>query len=50
MTSVLAPAPEIHSADDVGLRFRVADPEPAPDILDEWGVQSFPASDPPANW
>lgn len=20
------------------------------DIVDEWGVQSFPASDPPANW
>jgi hypothetical protein len=22
----------------------------ARDIVDEWGVQSFPASDPPANW
>ena len=20
------------------------------DIVDEWGAQSFPASDPPANW
>ena len=20
------------------------------DIVDEWGIQSFPASDPPANW
>jgi hypothetical protein len=20
------------------------------DIVEEWGVQSFPASDPPANW
>jgi len=20
------------------------------DIVDEWGTQSFPASDPPANW
>jgi hypothetical protein len=20
------------------------------DVVDEWGVQSFPASDPPANW
>jgi hypothetical protein len=20
------------------------------DMVDEWGVQSFPASDPPANW
>jgi hypothetical protein len=23
---------------------------PVEDIVDEWGVQSFPASDPPANW
>ncbi len=27
---------------------------PAPvddwDLVDEWGAQSFPASDPPANW
>ncbi len=23
---------------------------PAPDIVDVWGLASFPASDPPANW
>jgi len=23
---------------------------PLTDIVEEWGLQSFPASDPPANW
>jgi hypothetical protein len=23
---------------------------PGPDIVDVWGIDSFPASDPPANW
>jgi hypothetical protein len=27
------------------------DPEQTtPDWVEEWGLQSFPASDPPANW
>jgi hypothetical protein len=25
-------------------------PGPTPDIVDQWGMASFPASDPPANW
>lgn len=23
---------------------------PARDVVEEWGIQSFPASDPPSNW
>jgi hypothetical protein len=25
-------------------------PEPRVDIVEQWGLESFPASDPPANW
>jgi hypothetical protein len=29
---------------------RVAAATSASDIVDQWGLQSFPASDPPSNW
>ncbi len=32
-------------------RHATADPVvPVPDVVEEWGMQSFPASDPPSNW
>ena len=38
-TSPAAPAPPAEGEDTH-----------AWDIVEEWGLQSFPASDPPANW
>ena len=36
---------------DALVRVRRAGPDlPLDDIVDQWGQQSFPASDPPANW
>jgi hypothetical protein len=35
----------------IAIQSEVTKPLPAPvDIVEEWGLQSFPASDPPANW
>ena len=37
--------------DGVPVRVDVAvAPRPPSDIVDEWGVQTFPTSEPPANW
>jgi hypothetical protein len=35
---------------DTALRVSVATAPDFDDLVDEWGAQSFPASDPPANW
>jgi hypothetical protein len=46
--SVRPSAPAAKQASDA----RLEKPAPAPvtDIVEEWGLQSFPASDAPANW
>ena len=52
------PEPEIAQIERMDLpvvrlgRIAATSTEPVPpvDIVEEWGIQSFPASDPPANW
>ena len=39
------PAPVVDEAREL-----LVEPAASLDIVEEWGVQSFPASDPPANW
>jgi hypothetical protein len=35
----------------IAIQSEATKPLPLPvDIVEEWGLQSFPASDPPANW
>jgi len=58
LTLTRTPEPEIAQIEAVELpvvasgRIAVTGTEPASaaDIVEEWGIQSFPASDPPANW
>lgn len=52
--AVCVPDPVSPESDD-GLEPRLSPVEHdgrflAWDLVDEWGAQSFPASDPPANW
>jgi hypothetical protein len=43
-------APTVVTGPDTPLLAAVAGGGDFDDIVDEWGAQSFPASDPPANW
>jgi hypothetical protein len=36
--------------DEPANRLGASDARDFDDLVDEWGIQSFPASDPPSNW
>jgi len=50
-----SPTPRATSSYEAGSRHpaveiaAAADPPPF-DLVEEWGIESFPASDPPSNW
>ena len=48
--SSLVPAAVTVVADESADRLTAWGDRDFDDIVDEWGVQSFPASDPPSNW
>ena len=53
MTAVLIKAPRPAEVQHPPMSRGVGDRPTAhlrTDIVEEWGVQSFPASDPPSNW